>query len=155
MAKVSERSDWRLLQKCHGARVELCDVWQVSSGERRQAYPCHFIKPCNNCSFLPRILLPSVLCRQITLRQLRQNCYLFHRTKKKRKEKEWSLVCRPGGCERDGARSCWRADWCPNRRWGYGESWRILYSYVHTPWQSSDLTVPRLTGLWLFPSHCC
>lgn len=48
-------------------------------------------------------------------------------------KKEISLVCRPGGCEKDGARSCWRADWCPNRRWVYRKSWRILYSYVHIP----------------------
>lgn len=69
-------------------------------------------------------------------------------------KKAMSLVCRPRGYEKDVARSCWQADLCPNRRRVYWKSWRILYSYVHAPRQSSVLTVLRLTGLWLLPSHC-
>lgn len=58
---------------------------------------------------------------------------LYLTIKKKKKKKEINLVCRPGGCEKDVARGSLGADWCPNRRWVYGKSWRTPHSYVHTP----------------------
>lgn len=99
---------------------------------QKTAYPCYFSNPCNNCFFPTRIRPPSELCQQITLQQLRQNCYLFHWTKKR-----WTPRLR---------------EWCSKKLlagWLVSkqtvDTWEKLEDFVHyvrTPWQTAQI--------WLF-----
>lgn len=151
----------KVLQRCLSVTSEMSQSMcqkNIVSGtcglvQEEKADPCHFVKPCNNCSFLPTFALHLYFAGKSPWGSWGKIAIYFT------EQKEMSLVCRPGGCEKDVARSCWRADWCPNRRWvrwiGKVGGLCIVMSthpdraqiWLFRAWQASDFSPPTAAGI--------